>query len=131
MKHKTNRKQNKNRVKPKWAKDYYLFYLYNSFQDHRWDILFCIKGTKKEVKSGESVLRKVFKMFYAPVLLNRWIRPIVIVLFFIWTMVSLSFTPQISIGLNQELGFPVDSYMQDYFAVSHYFFFLSHSITST
>ncbi|XP_065576909.1 NPC intracellular cholesterol transporter 1-like [Artemia franciscana] len=85
-------------------------------EDHRWDILFCIKGTKKEVKSGESVLRKVFKMFYAPVLLNRWIRPIVIVLFFIWTMVSLSFTPQISIGLNQELGFPVDSYMQDYFA---------------
>lgn len=50
--------------------------------------------------------------------MNRLTRPTVMVIFFGWLCVSISTLPYISIGLDQELSMPEDSYVHKYFRVS-------------
>ncbi len=72
-----------------------------------------IRKIKKEKSSG--VLYGLFKNYYAPFLLNKKVRPVVIILFLGFLFLSLSFLPRVSSGLDQKLSMPRDSYVLDYF----------------
>ena len=58
---------------------------------------------------------RVFEHFYAPVLLSKWVRPCVMILFFGAACTSLTCVPKIGIGLDQELSMPEDSFVLKFF----------------
>ena len=58
---------------------------------------------------------RVFEHFYAPVLLSKWVRPVVMILFFGAACASLTCVPKIGIGLDQELSMPEDSFVLKFF----------------
>ena len=62
----------------------------------------------------ESFIR-LFEHIYAPVLLSKWVRPCVMILFFGATCASLTCVPKIGIGLDQELSMPEDSFVLKFF----------------
>lgn len=78
----------------------------------------CIRGSDKEGSVGEGLLQKFFKHAYAPFLLSKIVRPIVMVVFAGWLCSSIAVLPKIEIGLDKELSMPDDSYLQKYFEVS-------------
>ncbi|KAK3872829.1 hypothetical protein Pcinc_022085 [Petrolisthes cinctipes] len=84
-------------------------------EDNRFDIVCCVKGKQKEGAPREGLLQKVFAGVYAPTLLSRWVRPLVMVVFAAWLCSSIAVVPKITIGLDQELSMPDDSYLQKYF----------------
>ncbi|XP_071519627.1 NPC intracellular cholesterol transporter 1-like [Panulirus ornatus] len=84
-------------------------------EENRFDILCCIRGSDKEGSSQEGPLQKAFKYVYAPMLLSRIVRPIVMVVFAGWLCSSIAVLPKIDIGLDQEISMPDDSYLQKYF----------------
>lgn len=84
-------------------------------ENNRYDIICCVKADKKETKSSEGMLYKVFKDLYAPFLMKKWVRPLTIVLFFGWFCFSVATLPQISVGLDQEISMPDDSFVLKYF----------------
>ena len=81
----------------------------------RFDIFCCIQGSKKDTKDHVSVLYKVFEHFYAPFLLSKFVRPVIIILFFGFTCLSISAVPKVEIGLDQELSMPSDSFVLKFF----------------
>jgi Niemann-Pick C1 protein len=93
-------------------------------RNNRFDILCCIQGSKKNTKPVEGVLYRVFEHFYAPFLLSKWVRPVIMIMFFGAACSSIAVVPRIGIGLDQELSMPEDSfvlkffvYMKDYLSV--------------
>lgn len=85
---------------------------------NRWDILCFIRGSKKENRKGvksEGILFKFFKSLYAPFLMKKVVRIIIMIVFFGWLCFSLSAVPHIDIGLDQELSMPKDSFVLKYF----------------
>ena len=49
----------------------------------RYDICCCIADPESVPGDAESILVKFFRSFYAPALLNKYVRPLVIVSFFV------------------------------------------------
>lgn len=84
-------------------------------ENNRYDIICCVKGSKKEVEPGQGMLFKLFEHIYAPFLLKKWVRAAVIVLFFGWACSSIAVVPKIEIGLDQEISMPSDSFVVKYF----------------
>ena len=89
-------------------------------ENNRWDVLCCKRATKKiddcdGSDANEGALYKLFKYFYAPFLMKKWVRPAVVVIFFGWICFSLSTVNKIGIGLDQELSMPDDSFVLKYF----------------
>ena len=82
---------------------------------NRYDILCCFKASKKEAVATEGTLYRVFKHLYAPFLLKKWTRCLVMILFFGWFCSSVAVVPQIEVGLDQEISMPDDSYVLKYF----------------
>ncbi|KAL7026898.1 hypothetical protein ACKWTF_005220 [Chironomus riparius] len=86
---------------------------------NRWDILCCIRASKKNSSSNnehnERVLYKFFKIFYVPFLMKKTIRISVMLIFFAWLCSSIYVIPKIEIGLDQELSMPKDSFVLKYF----------------
>ena len=84
-------------------------------------MLCCIQLSKKnDVDSevgAEGVLYKVFQHAYAPFILSKPMRAIVMVVFFGWLCASIALAPHADVGLDQDLSMPEDSYMLDYFNV--------------
>jgi len=72
------------------------------------------RKNKREQKSS-GILFKLFKDYYAPALMNRKVRPVVIIVFLGFLFTSLSLLPRVSTGLDQKLSMPRDSYVLDYF----------------
>jgi Niemann-Pick C1 protein len=72
-----------------------------------------IESEHTEEASG--VLFKLFKDYYSPVLMDKRVRPVVIILFLAFFFISLSFLPMVKSGLDQKLSMPKDSYVLDYF----------------
>lgn len=76
-------------------------------------------GSKKD--NGEEVvngiLYKIFKVAYVPLLLKKWVRAFVMLVFFGWLCSSIAVVPHIEIGLDQELSMPEDSFVLKYFKV--------------
>ena len=85
-------------------------------ENNRVDIFCCVKVPKNKKKEDDnSVLYKLFDYFYAPALLSKWVRPVVVVGFFGWFCASLAVAPRLYVGLDQEISMPDDSYVLDYF----------------
>ena len=87
-------------------------------ENNRYDVACCITAPKKlsdTEEAHESVLYKIFKYFYAPFLMNKWVRPTVIGIFITWLCFSLSTLHKVEIGLDQELSMPSDSFVLKYF----------------
>ena len=88
--------------------------------NNRLDVACCITASKKlsdpdQENGHESVLYKIFKFFYAPFLMNKYVRPTVVVVFIGWLCFSLSSVHKIEVGLDQELSMPSDSFVLKYF----------------
>ncbi|XP_073978633.1 Niemann-Pick type C-1a isoform X3 [Rhodnius prolixus] len=83
--------------------------------ENRLDIVCCFHASSKNEHPPEGLLYRLFKSLYVPFLMNRLTRPTVMVIFFGWLCVSISTLPYISIGLDQELSMPEDSYVHKYF----------------
>ena len=90
-------------------------------EDNRFDVACCFSAPKKMIgpkpsdSESEGTLFKLFKYFYAPFLLKKWMRPAVMVVFFGWLCFSLAVVNKIEVGLDQEVSMPDDSYMLKYF----------------
>jgi Niemann-Pick C1 protein len=108
---------------------------------NRFDVLYCIKMRKSETiteteptdeqqqddydeirkkirktkKKSSGFLFYMFKNYYSPFLLHKYVRPVVIVLFMFLLFESFSLSPLVDIGLDQKLSMPKDSYVLDYF----------------
>ncbi|XP_066944874.1 NPC intracellular cholesterol transporter 1-like isoform X2 [Macrobrachium rosenbergii] len=88
-------------------------------EENRYDICCCVVGGNKEGSSREGTLQRFIKKVYAPCLLSRIGRPLVILVFTGWLFSSIAVLPKIDVGLDQELSMPEDSYMQKYFDYLH------------
>ncbi|XP_076291601.1 Niemann-Pick type C-1a isoform X3 [Lasioglossum baleicum] len=85
--------------------------------NNRLDVCCFIHGSKKD--NGEEaingILYKIFKVVYVPLLLKKWVRALVMLVFFGWLCSSIAVVPHIEIGLDQELSMPEDSFVLQYF----------------
>ncbi|XP_043595088.1 NPC intracellular cholesterol transporter 1 isoform X5 [Bombus pyrosoma] len=85
--------------------------------NNKLDVCCFIRGSKKD--DGEEVvngiLYKLFKVVYVPLLLKKWVRAFVMIVFFGWICSSIAVVPHIEIGLDQELSMPEDSFVLKYF----------------
>ncbi|KAK2584243.1 hypothetical protein KPH14_006655 [Odynerus spinipes] len=85
--------------------------------NNRFDVCCFIRGSKKD--TGEEVvdgiLYKIFKAAYVPLLLQKWVRRVVMIVFFGWLCTSIAVVPHIEIGLDQQLSMPEDSFVLKYF----------------
>ncbi|XP_021559385.1 NPC1-like intracellular cholesterol transporter 1 [Neomonachus schauinslandi] len=82
----------------------------------RLDVCPCIGAPKlPPPDQSEGLLLRFFWKFYVPLLLHRVTRVVVPLLFMGLFGVGLYFMCHISVGLDQELALPKDSYLLDYF----------------
>lgn len=65
----------------------------------------------------QSFVNFMFQKFYIPALMNKFVRPLVILLFTLWFCTSITVIPKIDVGLDVELTMPDDSYVLKYFKV--------------
>lgn len=66
---------------------------------------------------SKSILQQMFSKFITPIVLgNSIVRAVIFSIFIIITGLSLSKVHDISVGLDQKLSMPKDSYVLDYFA---------------
>lgn len=71
---------------------------------------------KHEIKK-QSFVNLMFQKFYIPALMNKFVRPLVVLLFTLWFCTSIIVIPKIDVGLDVELTMPDDSYVLKYFKV--------------
>jgi hypothetical protein len=69
----------------------------------RFDIICCLKSKKDDDSEYKSFLVRIFESFYAPFLMNKWVKPSVIVIFFGWLCVSVAVAPKLEVGLDQVM----------------------------
>ncbi len=84
-------------------------------ENNRYDLVCCLRNESSEPAESMNLLMKVTEKFYAPAIMNDWVRPTVIVLFFGWLCFSVAVAPQLEVGLDQELSVPDDSYLIKFF----------------
>ncbi|XP_077456590.1 NPC1-like intracellular cholesterol transporter 1 [Stigmatopora argus] len=83
---------------------------------NRCELLCCVTVTaQKPKKPHQGFLLPLMRDYYAPVLLNQYIRFLVMVLFIFMFSGSLYLMFHVTVGLDQELAMPQGSYMLDYF----------------
>ncbi|KAF5295230.1 hypothetical protein FQR65_LT10514 [Abscondita terminalis] len=84
---------------------------------NRFDICCFVRGSKKDAPPAgqEGLLYNFFKSLYVPVLLSKFVRMVVMIVFFGWLCSSIAVLPHIEIGLDQELSMPEDSFVLKYF----------------
>lgn len=85
--------------------------------ENRFDVCFFIRGAKKEdnMPAPDGLLYAFFKSVYTPLLMKKYVRVSVVIIFLGWVCSSLAVIPDIEIGLDQELSMPEDSFVQKYF----------------
>ena len=88
------------------------------FQAGRFDALYCVQvesaveysnvsyNSEKKAPGSKSVVYTLMKEFYAPVLMNDFVRPLVVVFFVGWWALCGCLVPRIEIGLDQEVSMP-------------------------
>ena len=74
-----------------------------------------IKIKLKKNTKNSGFLFRLFKNYYADALISNKTRPVVIVFFLAVFFTSVSLIPKVSLGLDQKLSMPKDSYVLDYF----------------
>lgn len=81
-----------------------------------------IEPCEEHLMKMDGFLFKIFKKYYAPLIMNRHVRPAVIFIFITWLASSMALLPYVKVGLEQTITMPKDSYMIDYFsALKEYF----------
>ncbi|RDW78581.1 sphingolipid transporter NCR1 [Aspergillus mulundensis] len=71
---------------------------------------------------GESALQKFIRKIYAPFLLHRRVKVVVVITFLGILTAGLALIPEVAMGLDQRIALPSDSYLIDYFDdLSEYF----------
>jgi len=60
----------------------------------------------------------MFQNVYVPTLMNKFVRPLVVLLFSAWLCMSIVVIPKIDVGLDVELTMTHDSYVLKYFKVN-------------
>ncbi len=71
--------------------------------------------THRGEKANSGFLFRLFKNYYADFLTSNVTRPIVIVIFMAVFFTGVALVPKVSVGLDQKLSMPKDSYVLDYF----------------
>lgn len=99
-------------------------------QENKLDVICCVHASKKDKHANEEVLYNIFKSMYVPILMHKWSRPAVVVIFFGWLCLSISVAPHIGIGLDQELSMAEDSYVLKYFKVSEMLLFRTRYLSN-
>ncbi|KAL4869020.1 hypothetical protein BDV12DRAFT_168479 [Aspergillus spectabilis] len=75
-----------------------------------------------EDQDGESALQKFIRKVYAPYLLNRRVKVLVVITFLGILTAGLALIPEVALGLDQRIALPSDSYLIQYFNdLSQYF----------
>uniref|UniRef100_A0A1B6E9U7 SSD domain-containing protein n=1 Tax=Clastoptera arizonana TaxID=38151 RepID=A0A1B6E9U7_9HEMI len=82
---------------------------------NRLDVVCCVHTSKKDEQLHEGLLHGAIKSIYVPKIMNKWSRPIVVIVFFGWFCLSISVLPHIEVGLDQELSMAGDSHVLKYF----------------
>ncbi|KAL2870735.1 sphingolipid transporter NCR1 [Aspergillus lucknowensis] len=73
-------------------------------------------------QDGESALQKLVRGVYAPHLLNRRVKVLVVIIFLGILTAGLALIPEVALGLDQRIALPSDSYLIQYFDdLSEYF----------
>jgi len=81
-----------------------------------------LEPCEEHLMEMDGFLFGIFKRHYAPLILHRNVRPLVIFIFFTWLASSIALLPFVKIGLEQNITMAKDSYMIDYFsALKEYF----------
>lgn len=109
------------------------------YADRRWDMLCCVRSTpggchddgdyddgdddddeastdRRRRHRSVGLVQAAVERFYAPVLLARWSRPLVLCAFIVVTCLSVMVIPSIEPGLDQKLAMASDSHVVKYFA---------------
>ncbi|XP_077999621.1 NPC intracellular cholesterol transporter 1-like [Glandiceps talaboti] len=81
----------------------------------RFDICCCVPPQTKEKPEHKELLHTFMKKYYAPFLVNKWVRPVVMILFFGFLCLCVIWTSMLNIGLDASLSMPRDSYVIDFF----------------
>lgn len=66
-------------------------------------------------KAHEPAFSRIIKNKYAPYLLSKKVKPVVMTAFFAFFAIGLSLFPKLELGLDQRIAVPSDSYLVDYF----------------
>ncbi|XP_039558596.1 LOW QUALITY PROTEIN: NPC1-like intracellular cholesterol transporter 1 [Passer montanus] len=83
----------------------------------RFDLCCCCgDGKGGTAGGGRGLLRPLLERFYTPVLLHPLVRPAVVLLFLFLACAGLFLLFHVSVGLDQELALPEDSYLLPYFS---------------
>jgi Niemann-Pick C1 protein len=81
-----------------------------------------IEPCEEHLMEMDGFLFGLFKRYYAPFIMNHYVRPTVIFIFITWLCISIALLPYVKVGLEQNITMPKDSYMIDYFsALKEYF----------
>ncbi|XP_030058354.1 NPC1-like intracellular cholesterol transporter 1 [Microcaecilia unicolor] len=92
-------------------------------EDSRFDICCCVKMKEKKVKkASQGLLLPFMEKFYAPLLLNSFMRVLVMLVFIFMFCAGIFLTLHVQVGLDQELAMPKDSYMVNYFKYLNQYF---------
>lgn len=90
---------------------------------NRCELLCCVTvSTQRSNKPNEGFLLPLMRKYYAPVLLHRYTRVIVMLLFIFMFCASLFLMFNVTVGLDQELAMPQGSYMLTYFQYLYKYF---------
>ncbi|CAF4566900.1 unnamed protein product [Rotaria sp. Silwood1] len=81
-----------------------------------------IEPCEEHLMEMDGFLFGLFKRYYAPFIMNRYVRPTVIFLFFTWLAMSIALLPYVKVGLEQDITMAKDSYMIDYFSALREYF---------
>ncbi|KAM7018968.1 NPC1-like intracellular cholesterol transporter 1 [Tautogolabrus adspersus] len=91
--------------------------------NNRCELLCCVRvSTQRPNKPNEGFLLPFMRKYYAPVLLHRVTRFIVMLVFIFMFCGSLFLMFNVTVGLDQELAMPQGSYMLDYFKYLYKYF---------
>lgn len=90
---------------------------------NRCELICCVKvGKERPNEPNEGFLLPFMRKYYAPVLLHRYTRVIVMLVFIFMLCGSLFLMLNVTVGLDQELAMPQGSYMLDYFKYLYKYF---------
>uniref|UniRef100_A0A2S2R9A3 Niemann-Pick C1 protein n=1 Tax=Sipha flava TaxID=143950 RepID=A0A2S2R9A3_9HEMI len=73
------------------------------------------RDTDMQEMKEPSFMYTLFQESYVPMLMNKFVRPLVILVFTAWLCASIAVIPKIDIGLDVELTMTDDSYVLKYF----------------
>ncbi|BFZ21461.1 hypothetical protein BsWGS_24500 [Bradybaena similaris] len=82
---------------------------------NRIDVMCCEQLSLEKRKPQKGLLYKLISDHYSHFLMKEWVRPVVMVLFVGWFCACGALTSRLSIGLDQSLAMPKDSYVLNYF----------------